>query len=87
MSNRIAKFATTAVVRHGPGSLAQLGAEIEKLGARSPTLVTDEGVCRAGLCDVVYAALGREMPCFAQIEPEPRYTVVDEVTAFLRARL
>ena len=82
----IGKFATPTVVYHGPGALARLRDEIAKAGSESPCLVTDEGLTSAGIPDQVYQVLGREIPSFNAVEPEPRYTMVDDVTAFLRSQ-
>ena len=84
MPGKIGSFLTASMVHHGPGALSRLGDEIAKLGCTHPVLVTDGGVAGAGLCELVYAALGKQIACYSQVQPEPSYELVTECTAFLK---
>ncbi len=71
MAEQVSKFSTTRVIHHGPGALAQLAAEIRKLGGTRVALITDPGVARVGLADRVREAAGCELALFSEVEPEP----------------
>ncbi len=52
----------------GPGALARLPEELERLGMRRPLVVTDRGVVKAGLAARVHALLGGAGVRFARFE-------------------
>ncbi len=52
----------------GPGALARLPAELERLGVRRPLVVTDRGVVKAGLAGRVHALLAGAGLRFARFE-------------------
>jgi 4-hydroxybutyrate dehydrogenase len=58
----------------GPGALARLPAEVDRLRMRRPLVVTDRGVVKAGLAGRVYAVLegaGMRVPRFEDVNPNP----------------
>jgi 4-hydroxybutyrate dehydrogenase len=72
----------------GPGALARLGAEAERLGMRRPLVVTDGGVVRAGIAERVYAALraaGLHVSRFEEVRANPTDRDADEGLAAFRA--
>ena len=61
-------------IRFGVGALDALGDEANKLGAKRALIVTDPGVCKAGLVDPVREQLSRaklSVEIFSEAEPEP----------------
>jgi len=65
----------------GKGVVQQLGKEVTALGGRKVLVVTDPGVLKAGMVEMVEKALvseGIKMGLFDKVEPEPPVRVVDE---------
>lgn len=61
-------------VRFGVGSLDTLAAEVDNLGAERILIVSDPGVCEAGLVDSVRKQLAsprRFVDVFSKVEPDP----------------
>ncbi len=58
----------------GPGALARLPAQVERLGMRRPLVVTDPGVVKAGIAARVHALLagaGLRFSRFEDVNPNP----------------
>ncbi|MGI9861632.1 iron-containing alcohol dehydrogenase [Moorella naiadis] len=75
-------------VKHGPGVLANLGAEVRRLGGRKPLVVTDQGVVKAGLLERVTAVLEKESIAYAlfdQVKGNPPVELVGEGTRAYQA--
>lgn len=71
----------------GPGAVAQLPAQVARLGARRVALVADEALERAGLVHRVRGPLeksGCEMATLLTGQPEPSLEVVDETLRLSR---
>ncbi len=72
----------------GPGALARLPAELERLAIRRPLVVTDAGVVRSGIVARVHAVLTRADVAFARFEdvqPNPTDRDADAGLAAYRA--
>ncbi|MCX5816362.1 MAG: iron-containing alcohol dehydrogenase [Proteobacteria bacterium] len=64
----------------GKGAAQQAGSEVKALGGKKVLIVTDPGVVRAGLVQVILDALksqGIKYEVFDKVEPEPPARVVD----------
>lgn len=73
-------FQTAGKIIAGWGSLSQLAAEVEALGARSVLVVCDAVIEKIGLVERVreqLAPLGVKLGIFSEVEPEPRLAVVE----------
>lgn len=71
----------------GPGSIAQLPAELSRYGIANPLIITDTGIRAAGVLDVVVHALedeGRDIAVFDSIAPDPTTDSVDQAARVLR---
>jgi len=80
MAGGISLFRTTPRVVMGPGAVGGLGEEVKLAGASSALVVTDPGIVKAGLMEPVEAALkaaGISFSVFSEVEPDPRYEIVD----------
>lgn len=84
MVGRVSEFATPKVVYHGPGALAQLDAEIRRLGGERVGLITDPGIVKAGICERVLESTEIDIHCCDQAEPEPSYELVAGCVDFMR---
>lgn len=65
----------------GPGSVSKIGAELERLGAKSIFLVSDEGAKKAGIVDRVIQGLDRnklKVVIFTDVEANPTLATVDK---------
>ncbi|HUL59431.1 MAG TPA: iron-containing alcohol dehydrogenase [Anaeromyxobacteraceae bacterium] len=72
----------------GPGALARLPAQLERLGVRRPLVVTDGGVVRGGIAARVYGVLERADVAFArfeEVQPNPTDRDADAGLAAYRA--
>ncbi|WP_409523966.1 iron-containing alcohol dehydrogenase [Nitrincola sp. MINF-07-Sa-05] len=58
-------------VQFGDGSIALLQDECTRLGIQRPMIVTDEGICQAGLLDRIQDVLARHATVFDQTPPNP----------------
>jgi len=84
----IATLAWPTRIVLGPGALARLPAEVERLGMRRPLVVTDAGVAKAGLAARVYALLegaGLRVARFEGVTPNPTDRDADAGLAAYRA--
>jgi len=74
-------FSCAREIIFGLNGIKRLGRLVKKAGYRSPATITDPGVDKAGLTDMVVAALEAEgipFRSFAQGEPEPTIDVVSK---------
>jgi alcohol dehydrogenase class IV len=72
----------------GPGALARLPAEVERLGMRRPLVVTDRGVAKAGLAARVHALLdaaGVRASRFEDVQANPTDRDAEKGLAAFRA--
>jgi alcohol dehydrogenase class IV len=72
----------------GPGALARLPGELERLGIRRPLVVTDAGVVRSGIAARVHEVLARaDVACarFEDVQPNPTDRDADAGLAAYRA--
>jgi alcohol dehydrogenase class IV len=86
MDEKVDKFISNRVVRHGPGAVATLDEEITKLGGTRVGLLTDPGVVNAGLCDRAVEGVKVDVFRFEEIEPEPSYEQVGRCVEFLEEK-
>ncbi len=84
MQQRVSKFLTTRIVHHGPGALANLSDEIDKLGCSRPCIITDRGIVVSGILAQVREKLKPEPACFEEVQPEPPYELVARCVEFLK---
>jgi alcohol dehydrogenase class IV len=69
-----------AKVRFGVGSLDTLADEVDNLGAERVLIVSDPGVCEAGLVDKVKEQLPNprlSVDVFSRVEPDPTFLILD----------
>jgi alcohol dehydrogenase len=81
-------FQTTGRVIMGAGSINRLGDEIKRLGGSKILIITDPGLVGAGIIERVGNVLtgaGVQFSCFDRVEPDPRFEIVAEALAQLRA--
>ncbi|WP_027371234.1 iron-containing alcohol dehydrogenase [Desulfovermiculus halophilus] len=79
-------FRTTKENIIGPGSIQSLGERILARGCRKPCIVTDPGLVQSGIVEQIEKLLlssGLESIRFDQVEADPKYEIVNKVTAFL----
>jgi alcohol dehydrogenase class IV len=81
-------FGAPTEILHGPGSLARLGAEVERLGGRRVLLVSDQGLVRAGIAGTVAGQLERAgipLGSYLEVPVDPTFDDVDAVVAAIGA--
>ena len=81
-------FATTPRILIGPGALARVGEEVRRFGGTSVLIVTDPGVAGTGLVERLEGLLrdaGLKVARFDKVEADPRYEIVEDALAALRA--
>jgi alcohol dehydrogenase class IV len=81
-------FSTTPRIVMGSGCVARLPEEVKRLGGASVLLVTDPGVVKAGIATRLTALLadaGLGVAVFDKVEADPRYEIVEDALAALRA--
>ena len=74
MDMNIRTFLAPATIITGPGCVSQLGVQAKKLGASKVFVVTDQGVCSAGMLGAVeepLKAAGLEVGIYDKSVPEP----------------
>ncbi len=67
----------------GEGAVQRVGAAVDSLGKGRAFVVTDTGIVRAGIIDVVRQALaeaGIEVDAFTEVEPNPSMSTVHRAT-------
>lgn len=83
-------FQTTPRLVMGPGALAGLADEVNRLGGGPVLLVTDPGIVacgHAGRALAIMEEAGLDVTVFSGVEPDPRYEIVAEAAALaVRAR-
>lgn len=80
------RFRTTKENIIGPGSIQSLGERILARGCRKPCIVTDPGLVQSGIVERIEEQLrdsGLENVRFDQVEADPKYEIVNKVTALL----
>jgi 4-hydroxybutyrate dehydrogenase len=86
---RITEMSWPTRVVFGPGALARLPAQVERLRMRRPLVVTDAGVVKAGVAGRVYEVLegaGISFATFEGVEPNPTERDVEAgLAAYQRA--
>ncbi len=66
------------------GAISQIKELVEDvLQKKRPFLVTDQGIKDSGIAETVFSHLG-EIPCFDQIEPNPKHTTIDQAGQIVR---
>ena len=81
-------FSTTPRIVMGSGCVARLPEEVRRLGGASVLLVTDPGVVKAGIAARLTALLadaGLGVEVFDKVEADPRYEIVEDALAALKA--
>ncbi|HCR14321.1 MAG TPA: iron-containing alcohol dehydrogenase [Solidesulfovibrio sp.] len=81
-------FSTTPRIVMGSGCVVRLPEEVKRLGGASVLLVTDPGVVKAGIAARLTALLadaGLGVEVFDKVEADPRYEIVEDALAALRA--
>lgn len=85
MSSGISTFAFPTRIIFGVGSVRELGPEILKHGIKKPLLVTDTGVVKVGLVDLIkQAAPGIHFAVFDSVSANPTEKNVLEAIEFYR---
>ena len=80
-------FRTTANVIFGPGSLDVLPEQVRFLGGSNVMIVTDPGIKRSGIlerAESLLVAEGIAFGSYAQVEPEPPTTSIDQCAQAIR---
>lgn len=75
------QFELPTVIKHGIGSIKNIGEEVKNLGVSKVLLVTDPGVYAAGVADPVEKYLkesGIEIVVFNKVEPNPPVRLIAE---------
>jgi len=70
-------------IEFGEGAVHRVGAAVDSLGKGRAFVVTDAGIVRAGIADVVRQALagaGIEVDAFTEVEPNPSMSTVHRAT-------
>ena len=67
-------FILPTKILFGPGCVKTIGNELSELGVERPLIVTDTGVCAAGILDKVLAVLPKNIECriFDKVEANPK---------------
>lgn len=74
MLSRITYFKTTQKVIMGPGSIEKINDEIRDRKLKNVFIVTDEGLIKSGICDVVINEIKRsvkKLDVFSEVPPDP----------------
>lgn len=85
---RLEIFSTTPRIVMGSGSVVRLGEEARRLGGSSVLLVTDPGVVKAGIAarlETILTEAGLKVAIFDKVEADPRFEIVEDALAALRA--
>lgn len=74
MLSKITYFKTTQKVIMGPGSIEKINDEIRDRKLKNVFIVTDEGLIKSGICDVVINEIKRsvkKLDVFSEVPPDP----------------
>jgi alcohol dehydrogenase class IV len=85
--NKVSVFLAPRKTILGKDAVAQLGKEAKALGAKKVLIVTDPGVMKAGLCQIVQEVLNKasiSAEVFDKVEPEPPVRVVEACIAAVK---
>lgn len=74
-------YVPTQIV-HGENALASLPENLKRLGIHRPLLVTDEGIIKAGLADMVLKVIGRSVPIFSDVPPDSSIQTITELLRY-----
>ncbi len=70
----------------GPGSVATLAKEIDRLGGKRAVIITDKGLVQAGVVDTVRKAAGDFcVGVFDGVEPDTGHDIVDRAADYCRS--
>jgi alcohol dehydrogenase len=86
--NKVSVFLAPRKTILGKDAVAQLGREANALHAKKVLIVTDPGVVKAGLCQIVQEVLEKasiSTAIFDKVEPEPPVRVVEACIAAIKA--
>jgi alcohol dehydrogenase class IV len=84
----LSRYAAPTELVYGPGSVARLGEEVKRLGGQRVTLVSDQGLARAGLVDRAADSLreaGLPFDTDFNVPVDPTFEEVDRLVALVRA--
>jgi alcohol dehydrogenase class IV len=79
MYEKISQFKTVGKIVFGPGAAETVGDELKALGAKCVTVITDPGIEKAGILDMVRKTVekaGLACMTFTGVEPDPRIEIV-----------
>jgi alcohol dehydrogenase len=79
--NKIEIFRTTPRILMGSGAISQVAQEIVGLNGKKILIVTDKGLVKAGIIQVIEAELkksGIKYAIFDAVEPDPRYEIIED---------
>lgn len=74
-------YVPTQIV-HGENALASLPENLKRLGIRRPLLVTDDGIVKAGLADMVLKVIGSSVPIFSDVPPDSSIQTIVELLRY-----
>ncbi|VBB44033.1 1,3-propanediol dehydrogenase [uncultured Desulfatiglans sp.] len=81
-------FQTTPRIVMGAGCLAQIPAEVKRLGGGKVLIVTDPGLVKTGIAERLERVLrddGLAFSCYDKVEPDPRLEIARDAADALRA--
>ena len=81
-------FMLPTEIVYGPGSLARLPQEMNRLGCTRPVIITDAGIIKAGIADRVrklVESAGHECIVYSGVEPNPKDVNCEECAGKARA--
>jgi alcohol dehydrogenase class IV len=84
----VLRYASPTELIHGPGSIKRIGTEIKRLGGTNVVLVTDEGLMRAGVADMVAAVIrddGLPLAIWSSVPVDPTFDDVDAIVECIRS--
>lgn len=75
-------FHVPTQIVHGENALASLPENLKRLGIHRPLLVTDAGILKAGLADLVLKAIGSSVPIFSDVPPDSSIQTITDLLRF-----
>jgi alcohol dehydrogenase class IV len=85
--NKIFNFSTPQSIFMGIDALKELPGQIKRLGGKKVFILTDEGVCKAGILDNVKGVIekkGYEVGYYDKVIPEPPIDTVEKIAEIIR---